>query len=570
MIAKAAVVIGVDRTGGLEPLACAAESAVEVGTWLRREGYKVRVLTDANRPLHANRVKTALKKFVTNPVRFDLLLVYFSGHGSWHARSDRWLFSGAPEDGSDAINLEGAMDLARCSGIETVVFISDACRTIPPDGAGQRIEGIDAFPNLDAFPAASKVDYFKATSEARVAYEASIQITQGEKVRVSILTEAWKRAYEEATPAMILKLDEDGRSIDVVPNRRLEDYLQPKVNTLLALADPTIVQLLDVNVPSADDVYIAPVRIGAGGRPAPPPSPPGRPPRVGSLPLAEETVATIRALPDEVHLRFDRTPEPAIPDLVESFESQCGLAVYGTAISRVASTGRRTRARTEVLEEAARTRIRLTGVESAASVGVLLDDRRSFVLPVFAGYIGHVFVDDGGVSRVSYVPSAASNERFSMYEARRDEIDSLRARVADAVDRRRFRVRAEGAYELALAIRIEKALDPSLGLYAAHAYSTAGLDDEVVDVLGYMRDDLGTSMFDVVMLASRRINPSDWPRVPFCPLLTQAWSLVRPRGFEVHPFLDEIRPYLQDSLWTTFGGDVGAELVENVAQGVFG
>ena len=68
------------------------------------------------------------------------------------------------------------MDLARYSGIETVVFFSDACRSIPQTLQEQRVEGVDAFPNLPEFVRPNKVDSFKATSDAQNAYEIMLEL----------------------------------------------------------------------------------------------------------------------------------------------------------------------------------------------------------------------------------------------------------------------------------------------------------------------------------------------------------------------------------------------------------
>lgn len=70
------------------------------------------------------------------------------------------------------------MDLARYSGIPNVVFISDACRSIPDSRTGEMVQGIDAFPNYAEIEQISKIDYFKATSEALSAYEVQIDGTQ--------------------------------------------------------------------------------------------------------------------------------------------------------------------------------------------------------------------------------------------------------------------------------------------------------------------------------------------------------------------------------------------------------
>ena len=156
---------------------------------------------DQKRPVKFSQVEKAVTAFVTNPPRYHLLLVYFSGHGYWHARADVWLLSDAPVRADEAINLTAAIDLAKHSGIPNVIFVSDACRSIPNTRGGVRVEGRGLFPNYDDIAEASTIDWFKATSEALPAYEGNIN---GKSQ--SLLTAALMLAYEEPKPTMVLKV----------------------------------------------------------------------------------------------------------------------------------------------------------------------------------------------------------------------------------------------------------------------------------------------------------------------------------------------------------------------------
>ena len=253
MAKKAAVVIGVDKTGRLTPLKSAASGAEAVAKWLQGEGYDVECLTDKSGPVQQQQIRDAVGKFATLPARYSLLVVYFSGHGYWNARTDIWLLSGAATDGAEAINLEGATDLARYSGIPNVVFISDACRSLPNSRSGAHVRGVDAFPIYDEFVnPTSKVDLFLAASEAQAAYEHDID---GEPQ--SILTYALRSAFKEPQPDMISEVQDGAVLVQVVPNRKLEDYLRNKVAETLEKIDLNLTQNIIVEVPSKDDVYIA-------------------------------------------------------------------------------------------------------------------------------------------------------------------------------------------------------------------------------------------------------------------------------------------------------------------------
>ncbi|MEL0587211.1 MAG: caspase family protein [Candidatus Thiodiazotropha sp. (ex. Lucinoma kazani)] len=584
---KAAVVIGVDKTGNLTKLKSAAAGADAVADWLRGEDYDVECLTDRSGQVRARDVEDAIAKLVTLPPRYSLLVVYFSGHGYWHARTDRWLLSAAPTRTSEAINLDGAMDLARYSGIPNVVFISDACRSIPDSRTGAHVTGIDAFPNYAEISNASKVDVFRATSEARSAYEGDI-----EGRAHSILTYALMSAYREPTLDMIREVIDGSTRLNVVPNRELEDYLQNKVNKILADIDINLTQDIEVDVPSSDDVYISrvqgPVQSTAAGTRS------GGGPRDTLVPITMTTgrdaeITIVRTLSSRSSGnrggdadRLLAVSEPAtearlearLPDgMVDHIESGIGFTVHGAKIVKAATTKGKEKANVELLEtgDGGNTAaiIRLWNAHPAVSVAIQLEDGRCAVLAGLDGYIGHATFDESGLSNVSYVPSA-NHTRWPMYENRKVRIDRLRALVALAVEDNRFRVRSDAEAEtLGNKIRMEKAIDPTLGLYAAHAFSQASKNDRLLDVMHYMRDDLASDLFDVRVLASRHVGErwGNYRFTPFCPMLTETWNLLRPRGISLPLVLQEASPYLCNSLWTTFQTEITNRIMQAVETG---
>jgi hypothetical protein len=170
------------------------------------------------------------------------------------------------------------------------------------------------------------------------------------------------------------------------------------------------------------------------------------------------------------------------------------------------------------------------------------------------------------MSNVSYVPSS-NHWRWNQYRFRRNDIDRLRAMVALAVDHNTFRVKSKReAQGLAELIRVDKGIDPTLGLYAAHAFSQAGNDDEVVSVIDFMRNDLNADFYDTRLLAGRRPTALPIPVVPFCPMLTQSWHLLRARRTDLPAVLQQARAYLCGSLWTTFE-PVGADAIIEAVTG---
>jgi len=80
---KAAVVIGVNKPGDFSPLNSAASGAEDVAKWLKGEGYDVTCITDETKPVTAKDIETVISGYVTQPARYHMLVVYFSGHGQY-------------------------------------------------------------------------------------------------------------------------------------------------------------------------------------------------------------------------------------------------------------------------------------------------------------------------------------------------------------------------------------------------------------------------------------------------------------------------------------------------------
>lgn len=559
---KAAVVIGVNKTkdGALAVLESAAAGAKRVASWLDEEGYDVICLTDESEPVTASLIFNGISEFASLPVQYDMLLVYFSGHGYWLSRSDYWLLSGAPNNPNESVNLLLSMELAKYSGIPNVVFISDACRSIPKNRSGQLLGGNTIFPNLPEVNTLSKIDFFKATSEALPAYEVKID----GKSR-SVLTHALISAYAEPDTEMITELDTADGSVLVVPNRKLEGFLQRKVNSTLSKISMALNQRLEINVPSDDQTYIA--RVGDGVEFS----------TVKSiLAPTEEGTRNLEDFSPQLSTKaifsrkMDRKRIAAmIPDMsVDHFESENGFVVYGATVRNSLCTKGKRNARVEVVANGDSIElqglIRVWNVAQAVSVLIELDDGRSVILPSLQGYIGHAQFDGDGLINVSYLPSS-NNWRWQMIQGNLDEINELRAEVAQATEDNAFSLESSGqAQELAQKIRVGKSIDPSLGLYAATAFAQASMEDRVRSVMDYMHNDLDVDLFDVRLLSSR--NPeiplgADNSVTPICPMLTQNWHLLDARGVKLPAVIEKAKPFLSNALWTTFEAAVTKSLI---------
>jgi hypothetical protein len=562
---RAAVVVGVNTTGELTPLKSAAAGADDVAAWLKAEGFDVVKLTDAAKPVTASAVRKAVTKFVKAGT-YEQLVLYFSGHGYWKNNAELWLLSDAPGNADEAVSFVETVELARDSGIPHVVVISDACRSIPQTTTGMRVRGSVLFPNNPTNTRVQpKIDKLQASVLGAPAYE--VELSKTSNARTSVFTHCLRLAYMTPDADMVLKVADGKRTIEVVPNRRLEAFLRREVAAVLASVNVVYQQTPVIDVSSDDSAYIGKVRwvaVAITGAPPPPAlpitvtdvaraavaaeiSPAGLPigglqRRRGGAAAASKQLSAMRSTIE--------APHP-----VKRFESWTGFTVSGADVQGAVAGkgGRLDRAGDEHPNEAA-VRIWMNGSNRHCSVAITFGGGSGIVLPALHGYIGHITVADSGVSNVSYVPSSNST-RWPQYLKRQTEIDKLRSAVLAAASLGALRLGKDHARAFAERVRVEKQFDPTLGLYAAYAYAEAGLYDEVQSVRRYMFEDLGVSLFDVAMLDRKTRKAERIAKrgvVPFCPMLSQGWYYLRPRGMKLPRVLESAQDELIQSLWTTF------------------
>ena len=560
---RVAIVIGVNSTGELAPLESAVQAADDVAAWLKAEGFNVSKFTDAVRPVRVEPIRKVVTK-VVNSGTCEQMVLYFSGHGYWNNKAELWLLSGAPNNPGEAVSSVDILEYAIDSGVPHVVVISDACRSIPTSNTGMRVKGTVLFPNNPPNTRVQpKIDRLNACAMGTPAYEVSLP---EEATKISVFTHCLRKAFTNPDTDMVLKLEVKKRAIEVVPVRRLELYLRREVPRVLSRASVALQQLPVVDVTSDDKAYIGQVRRRAKDTVAAPR--PGMPPvtvqdvartqvdlalgsaaptgglqryQRGAAAVAARQVAVLRAMVEE---------DPP----VTRYESQTGFTVAGARVrGAVAGFGGALDLADDRHPNPSAVRVWLAYPENHCSVAITFDNGCGTVLAALAGYIGHITVSDGGVSNVSYVPSANS-QRWAAYAKRRKEIERLRSAVSVASALGAFRLPNEDAYAFADRVRIQKQFDPTLGLHAAYAYADAGAYDQVSSVRSYMSDDLDVSLFDVAMLdRDRLVDPHDKDTiVPFCPMLSQGWHYLGSRGIRLPRVLQNAQYGLVQSLWTTF------------------
>lgn len=546
-----------------------------------------KLITDAHGArVTPDMIYDAIKAILDGP-GVDQLFVYFAGHGVNINRSEQWLLSDAPVRTNAAVNVAGSVELARYCGVRHVVFISDACRVAPEGIQAQNVRGSDVFPNDPASDRAKPVDQFFACVLGRTAAEIKVpSVAAGNfsALYTNVLLDALNGARDE-----VLELDGGaGSAALVVRPRRLEEYLEREV--------PARVRALNllgkVNqdpdaIITSDAAWLARVSDAASGARRSRGQGDGRPsggrgggPSDEVLTLttvAHELVRTAtthaagflhasgalsdaaRAVPGAESLASTakRVATPFGPD---HFETECGIKVRGARIVEFVAP----RARCELAGPSGEL-LRIHAVEgSAASVLLQFEGGVGTVIPALPGFIAGLTFDDGELVDLAYEPSANS-WRWQPFEQRAADVRWLRGIAASASRDGRFRLGGEDATGVAQRMQYAKGIDPTLAVYAAHAYHELQEIDRVRRMSDYLRDDLGVTFFDLSLLSRTLIGKSIGPDdgiVPFMPLLSQGWPLLRANRVRLHPALEGVEGTLRESLWSLYD-PAGVDQIRN-------
>lgn len=557
---RAAVVIGVNKSGPLPALRAAASGASAFADWLSGEGFYVAPFIDgANSKVKVDPIFEAVLDIV-NRGTYEQLVIYFSGHGFLNSYRELWMLSDAPDNPNQAISLLECERLCKRSGIPNVVFISDACRSTATSLGADSVRGSVIFPtSARAGRVITKVDTFLATQEGDPAFEVGVG-TAVDNYH-GIFTESFLDAFKAPESNMVSMVG----GVEVILNRDLEDYLGRDVNRRAQKASIALEQRPETNVLS--DEYIGRVKRTSNVTTNLPPSVVSIT-EVAALAFDEKgftNYASMKSLDAKQVQRSDkvRTFEEAKQKIETAenqapthFETHTGLFVSGTGISDVSVNP------DFYVAEAASNKgpgaIRLYPKQgSPASVGIRFSDGSGTIVAALAGYIGTIVVDDGRVVNVIYTRSDSSP--ISSPAAMR--LTELRRLVATSARFGTFRITGRGAehrknaQNLADQIRVYKAVDPTLGVYAAYAYADADMPRQIQSVRDYMQHDINGQIFDVALLADmlEKIPPHRRSTIaPFCPMLSQGWGLLRIANVDLPQKIEQARDHIKPALWTTF------------------
>jgi hypothetical protein len=314
-------------------------------------------------------------------------------------------------------------------------------------------------------------------------------------------------------------------------------------------------------------------------------------------PLAREDLELIRATVPQRRPKSGRSRESAFlddlmanlsagglgaaADQVAHFESGAGFTVTGGIIKTVMLNAPHHGGNpVEVLERGGGDRSGIVRVwlerRQNATLMLMLGNGRGVPLAALSGYIGHIFVRNGRVLNINYIPVGPTFDRpepprWDFYLQNQGRLERLRALAAVGIGSRAFRIGdPQRAERLAEVIRDAKGIDPTLGLYATYAYLEAGHEDKMRSVRSIMMSDLRAELFDVAMLARSRgaERQSRLPVAPFCPMLTQGWNYLRSREIELPAVLADAQDELVAGPWTMFKPARAKKVVYAMSSGV--
>lgn len=570
---RAAIVIGVNRTGDLPLLQAAASGARQFADFLRLEGFEVKEFNDdQGKPVTASDIFSGVVELVDKG-NLDQLVIYFAGHGFGLSTNFYWLLSGAPRDPSQAISVLECVYAARRTGITNVVLIGDACRSLPQSLKASNVRGTVVFPNDGPTNTEVTVDQFLASHQGEEAFEVSVSSTQYE----GLFTSAFMEAFQSPDRKMAVPLS---NGLWVVPNRRLRTYLRNRVQEKAQDRSLNLLQTPESIVSSDEPWYVGTTR---------------QPPGLGGGAHSGGNGLKRKKVFDVLGSRLDDLEIPKNIGELEEIKSGAGAIAspeYSAARLLVDDISRNTVSapfkgaglliRGEKLvelevnenirnaigqiqnsQDSMHSGVEFEGLEAASSVVMRFSKGFGGVVAVLPGFVTTLKVGPDGIEGVQFDP-ARNNFRFEEFQEVSFRLQYLRSLASEAnrlgvlgfggtlEDRRK---RAE---EFAGRIRMLKSIDPTLGVYAAYAYKIALVDEGIDSVQSIMRSDLISGIFDVEMLAEKFTSSASgqapWMSntYPFCPMFRQGWELLRVEKITLNPIVEEVRSTLLPSLWTTF------------------
>jgi hypothetical protein len=191
------------------------------------------------------------------------------------------------------------------------------------------------------------------------------------------------------------------------------------------------------------------------------------------------------------------------------------------------------------------------------------------LLPAIHDFVATLVFDSSELISVSYEP-ATGTWRGDDYAAKAGRLRALRAVAASCSLHGRFQLDVEDPADVAASLQLAKGIDPTMAIYAAHAYFDVRNIGRIRTMSGLLTDDIGFSFFDLALLGrelvDQAVTPSD-AILPALPLLTQSWSIARSHRTRFPAGLAGVESHARDSLWSVYAGEAFAMFQEALGRG---
>ena len=579
---RAAICIGVNRTGGMKTLTSAADTAREFKEWAEGQGCDTKLLVDSDKePVLLAEIFAAVSSFI-EPPRYDVLMVYFAGHGILRTSSaEFWLLSNSPGNDNEAVNLVGSILKAKNSGVPHVIFISDACRSLAKPPINE-IEGGRIFPNRPRGKTKTEIDVYYATSPGDPALE--IPNEEAVKRYRPIFTNRLLKTVKNPDRKLVDKILEGGSPQYVIGSRKLKDYMEEIVPqdaadfNIKAVQDP----ILDVNtalpkffayVQNFDPQLIRPSDAPSPGPVSPIPG--GDSGDTDSGAIGKEDDAAEAGATDR-RRSFPRFAED-IARIVKAQDAtdlgmRTGFSLFGARPALVEAGGWKMSISKSVRPEGWHLGLdpREEGKNGAGTVLIQFTSGLGTVLPIMPESIGTIVVDADRIVGVTYSPSK-ENPHYALNRLSGAHAPETKALANVAA---RHGVFIPGDWGRRRYSRVERMLgrsglteagsiDPIVALFSAYAYAQRGHWEEIYEILQAFQRAGQPVPFDIVMLASEYSNHTiSSSYYPFVPMLSMGWFLMdedNPCFASIHK---QVRKDVVPSLWVTVTSTGVAKLHE--------
>lgn len=579
MPTKHAILIGIDRTSGMDPLAAAAQSAIKMDIWAKSQGFETRLFVDsARKQVKAGDIVDTLEEILQS--RPQQIVIYFSGHGcSRTAGSEIWFLPKALTRGEEAFDLVESKAKAYQSGVESIVFISDACRTAPNDHRVAMVTGRSLFPYMAKRNPATKIDMLYAAWPGDPAHESKGEAGDYSAIYTECLLTCLNGGVKEViTPVQKLKPN----ILGVMPHE-LNEYLMKAIPALIVNKGLFFQQQPMGEVNSRDPVYLSKIDEVKG------PKPDDYHKGILDKMLPVKKTETIYGKKSRELLavklnKFIELTDNRIPPLGNSYlippredgnwsfyeklnieNNSSGFAINGEgsfSFYQLFAPGSIKFSNSELNpQKNIRIKRNTSSIEipfKVANTVIAVSERNKtgFPIAIIPGFFCIITYKEERIVSVDYFPTSRNKINTARYEFA--QVAERKAMVIAAARNGIFQASEEAGNYL----RRFKSLDPTLGLFAAYAYAQGGNFEDIESVYEYIKRDDQAVIFDVELL--RNLTKRDF-KMPFAisemiPLLTQGWSYL-PMIYPPKQLL-EVGKMLEPGLWTTFTTEGLSYLIE--------